>query len=227
MTWRRDKLPELVRAMAGRPRHEALRGHVTELLREAFGAAHSEIAHEVYLLNKSGRIDTMWGATVIELKSDLRREEPDVQARMPDYLRDAARRSRSHRPVTGIATDGAVFIAYQLVDDRLTELKRYATDAERPNELLAWLELVLSDRGDLPPDADAIKQAFGRPSLTFNRSRLTLEALWPALQDDPEVRLKRELWDGLLRETYGESVGKDSLFLQHTYDFLVGKDPSG
>ena len=63
VTWRRDKLPELVRAMAGRPRHEALRGHVTELLREGFGAPYDEIAHEVYLLDNSGRIDTLWGAT--------------------------------------------------------------------------------------------------------------------------------------------------------------------
>jgi hypothetical protein len=35
MTWDQDRLPEIVRAMAGRPRHEALRGLVTELLRAA------------------------------------------------------------------------------------------------------------------------------------------------------------------------------------------------
>ena len=92
-----------MRALAGRPRHEALRGHVTELLRSGFGAPYEEIAHEVYLLDRSGRIDTLWGATVIELKSDLRRELNDVLARMPDYLADAATRSRSQRPVTVIA----------------------------------------------------------------------------------------------------------------------------
>jgi SAM-dependent methyltransferase len=37
------------------------------------------------------------------------------------------------------------------------------------------------------------------------------------------VRLKRDLWDGLLREAYGEDVGKDSLFLQHTYLTIVVK----
>jgi hypothetical protein len=63
----------------------------------------------VYLLDGSGRIDTMWGATVIELKSDLRRELDDVVARLPAYLADAASRSRSPRPVTGLATDGATF----------------------------------------------------------------------------------------------------------------------
>ena len=123
--------------MAGRPRHEALRGHVTELLREGFGAPYDEIAHELYLLDNSGRIDTMWGATVIELKSDLRRELADVEARMPAYLADAARRSGNPRPVTGIATDGATMIGYQLVDGALQELRRYTTDPARPGEDLA------------------------------------------------------------------------------------------
>jgi hypothetical protein len=37
------------------------------------------------------------------------------------------------------------------------------------------------------------------------------------------VRLKRDLWDGLLREAYGEEVGEDALFLQHTYLTIVVK----
>ncbi len=68
---------------------------MTELLRSGFGAPYDEIGHEIYLLDRSGRIDTMWGATVIELKTDLRRELDDVIARLPAYLADAASRSRS------------------------------------------------------------------------------------------------------------------------------------
>jgi SAM-dependent methyltransferase len=221
--WRTERLPELVCALASRPRHEALRGHMTELLRSGFDAPYDEIAHEVYLLDGSGRIDTLWGATVIELKSDLRRELPDVLARLPDYLADAAARSRSPRPVTGLATDGATFIAYVLREGALAELARYATDPARPNELVAWLEPLLTDRPDLLPEPRAVVQAFGRASLTFGRARLQLDALWAALHDDPEVRLKRDLWDGLLREAYGEPVGEDALFLQHTYLTMVVK----
>jgi len=44
-----------------------------------------------------------------------------------------------------------------------------------------------------------------------------------ALRNDPEVRLKRDLWDGLLREAYGDDVGDDALFLQHTYLTIVVK----
>ncbi len=221
--WRAERLPDLVRALATRPRHEALRGHVTELLRAGFGAPYSEIAHEVYLLDGTGRIDTLWGATVIELKSDLRRELPDVHARLPDYLRDAAKRARNPRPVTGLVTDGATFLAYTLRDGALQEVASYKTDPARPGELMAWLEPLLTDRPDLLPEPRAVVQAFGRNSLTFGRARLQLDALWGALRGDPEVRLKRDLWDGLLREAYGEPVGEDALFLQHTYLAIVVK----
>jgi hypothetical protein len=37
------------------------------------------------------------------------------------------------------------------------------------------------------------------------------------------VAVKRELWDGLLREAYGAPVGNDSLFLQHTYLTIIAK----
>ncbi len=221
--WRTETLPGLVRAIAARPRHEALRGHVTELLHSGFHAPHEEIAHEVYLLDGRGRIDAMWGATVIELKSDLRKELNDVLARMPAYLADAAARSRSPRPVTGLATDGATFIAYALRDGALQELSRYSTNVDRPRELMAWLELLLSDQPDLLPDPQSVVQAFGRASLTFGRAKMVLETLWAALRHDPEVRLKRDLWDGLLREAYGEDVGEDALFLQHTYLTAVVK----
>ena len=210
--------------MADRPRHEALRGHVTELLRSGFGAPYSEIGHEVYLLDGTGRIDTLWGATVIELKTDLRRELDDVLARLPAYLADAKARSPSPRPVTGLATDGATFIAYALRDDStLRELARHSTDPAHPDELMAWLEPLLADRPDLLPQPRAVVQAFGRASLTFGRARLQLDALWAELHGDPEVRLKRDLWDGLLREAYGEPVGEDALFLQHTYLTIVVK----
>lgn len=221
--WRQERLPELVRALASRPRHEALRGHITELLRSGFGARYEEIRQEVYLIDGSGRIDTLWGGIVIELKSDLRRELRDVETRMPDYLADAQARSRSQHPVTGLATDGADFIAYELIGGTLSEFARYKTDPERPEELLAWLEPLLSDKPDLAPEPRVMAQSFGRSSPTFGRSRAILESLWSELESDPEVRLKRDLWDGLLSEAYGEKIGEDSLFLQHTYLTIVVK----
>jgi hypothetical protein len=91
--------------------------------------------------------------------------------------------SRSPRLVTGLATDGATFIASALRDGTLQELARYATDPERPNELMAWLESLLSDRPDILPEPRVVAQAFGRASRTFGQARMALDALWAVLRD--------------------------------------------
>lgn len=221
--WRQDRLPELVANMASRPRHEALRGLVAELLREGFDARFHELQHERYLIDNRGRVDVAWGPTIIELKSDLRREERDVLARMPDYLRDAAERSGSERPPIGLATDGATILAYALDGDELAEIAKHEVVAAEPDRLLGWIEPLLSIQPDVQPTPMAITSAFGRESLTFGRSKRQLERLWEEISDNPEVQLKRELWDGLLREVYGDDVGSDALFLQHTYLTILVK----
>lgn len=209
--------------MASRPRHEALRGLITELLREGFGAAFSELEHERYLVDNSGRIDVAWGATVIELKSDLRREERDVVARMPDYLADASRRSAAGRTTVGLATDGATLIAYTLDRGALRQVGRYEVEVEHPSRLLSWLEPLLSPVPEVMPTPIAVALAFGRYSLAFGRVHLELQRMWSEVGDHPEVRLKRDLWNGLLRQVYGDDVGSDALFLQHTYLTILVK----
>lgn len=221
--WRTDRLPEIIRSMASRPRHEALRGLITELLREGFGAAFSELEHERYLVDNSGRIDVAWGATVIELKSDLRREERDVIARMPDYLIDASRRSAPGRTTVGLATDGATLLAYTLDRGTLAPIGRYEVDVEHPDQLLSWLEPLLSPIPEVMPTPIAVALAFGRYSLAFGRAHAELRRLWAEVGNHAEVRLKRDLWDGLLRQVYGDDVGSDALFLQHTYLTILVK----
>lgn len=209
--------------MASRPRHEALRGLVTELLREGFGAAFSELEHERYLVDNSGRIDVAWGATVIELKTDLRREERDVLARMPDYLADASRGGAPGRTAVGVATDGATLLAYTIDRGELAQIGRYEVDVEHPERLLSWLEPLLSPVPEVMPTPIAVALAFGRYSLAFGRAHAELRRLWAEVGAQPEVRLKRDLWDGLLRQVYGDDVGSDALFLQHTYLTILVK----
>src|SRR4051812_25304777 len=192
--------------MASRPRHEALRGLVTELLREGFGARFSDLEHERYLVDNSGRIDVAWGATVIELKTDLRREEGDVEARMPDYLADASHRSAPGRTTAGLATDGATLLAYTFSHGTLTRVGRYEVEVEHPERLLSWLEPLLSPVPEVLPTPTAVALAFGRYSLAFGRAHWELQRLWSEVGGHPEVRLKRGLWDGLLRQVYGDDV---------------------
>jgi hypothetical protein len=151
---------------------------------------------------------------VFEFKRDLRQEQADVSARLPDYLSDRER--QTGRRFLGIATYGATFLAYELRHGALFEIGRHEPNPARAEALLAWLEPALSNRDDLIPDPLTIERELGRSSLSFGRARGVLERLWGELQAHSEVVLKRQLWDGLLREAYGTPVGDDALFLQHT-----------
>jgi SAM-dependent methyltransferase len=219
--WRQADLPELVATLATRPGHETVRTLVADILRNGFGAAYAALDHEVRLPEVRGRADMLFGATVFEFKSDLRREIGDVLARLPDYLAERERQAR--RRYLGVATDGASFVAFELRDGLLVEIGRLDVEADDPEALLAWLEPALSDRDELLPDPLVFRRELGRESLTFGRARTGLEQLWNALREQPEVGVKRELWDGLLREAYGAPVGDDSLFLQHTYLTIIAK----
>ena len=219
--WRRHRLPILIADLARRPGHEAVRVALTEILGQAFGAAPGEVTHELRMPVISGRADALFGATVFEFKSDLGRERPDVERRLPDYLREQERRWK--RPFIGIATDGATWEAFELRGAAMVGLGRAKADPDNPQALLAWLEPALSERDDLPADAATIARELGRDSLAFRRAEGRLADLWARLSAHPEVRLKRDLWDGLLREAYGAPVGQDSLFLQHSYLVIVAK----
>lgn len=220
-TWRRDHLPEVVGTLASRPGHEAVRTLIAEILRHAFHIGYHEIDHEVRLPEVHGRADTLFGSVVFEFKRDLRQESRDVLARLPDYLRE--REPQTQRRFLGIATDGADFIAYELREGELVEIGRHQPNRSRPEALLAWLEPALSNRDDLTPDPLTVERELGRSSLSFARARGVLERLWAELRTHSEVSIKRQLWDGLLREAYGAPVGDDGLFLQHTYLTIVAK----
>src|SRR5947208_6708055 len=203
--WREDHLPGLVAALVTRPGHDNVRTLIGELLHHAFGADYLAIDQEVRLPEVHGRADTLFGSVVFEFKSNLQRELGDVQARLPDYLADRER--QTGRRFVGIATDGAEFIAYELRDRALVEIGRHVPNRADPKALLAWLEPALANRDDLTPDPLTVERELGRNSLSFGRARGVLERVWEELRGHSEVQLKRQLWDGLLREAYGAPVG--------------------
>ena len=129
----------------------------------------------------------LFGATVFEFKSDLRREMGDVEARLPDYL--AERERRTGRQYLGIASDGATFVAFELRKGALVEIGRHETRADDSEALLAWLEPALSNRDELLPEPLVFRRELGRESLTFGRARQSLEQLWEGLREHPEVAL--------------------------------------
>ena len=119
-SWRHEDLPELAAALATRPGHEAVRTQVTLLLHHVFRVDYLAFDHEVRLPEVHGRADMLFGATVFEFESDLRREMDDVCGRLPDYLRAREKRELWDRLL-------AVVYGTAVGDDRLFLQHTYLT----------------------------------------------------------------------------------------------------
>jgi hypothetical protein len=220
-SWRKDRLPELIRELVTRPGHEKVRVLLCELLTDGLLVPSHEIRLEETLPAVQGRADALFGGTVFEIKRNLQHEWGDVERRLPDYLADRER--QTGRRFLGIATDGASFRALELRRGKLVEIGSFKPDPARPAELLVWLEPAVSSRDDLIPDVFTVTRELGRESLAYARALGLLESMWSEVRNEPEIVVKRKLWDDHLRQVYGSPVGDDRLFLQHTYLTLVAK----
>ena len=216
-----NSLQEIVAELVLRPGHEKVRGLLYKLLTDGLGAKSADVTFEHQTFEIRGRIDALLGRTVIELKSDLRRESFETQ--LASYLKD--RRNLTGEDFVGIATDGATFSVYELAEDdnSLLELGTHVPNVEEPAKLLNWLESVVALQDKLQPDIPRIRIELGRESVLYQRAMRELRAMWTRLADHPEVVLKRQLWDRLLRVAYGTEIDAPELFLQHTYLVILAK----
>ena len=214
-------LQEIVSELLTRPGHEKVRGLLFKLLTDGLGATSRDISFEHQTFEIRGRIDALLGRTVIELKSDLRKE--GFEAQLVGYLKD--RKTVTGQDYVGIVTDGAVFIVHELDEngETLIELSRITPDVEAPLKLLSWLESVVALQDRLLPDIARIRIELGRESVLYRRAMRELRQLWEGLAQHPEVILKRQLWDRLLRVAYGTEIDAPELFLQHTYLVILAK----
>lgn len=92
-TWRNEDLPKIAHALARRPGHEAVRTLLADILRHGFGADYLATDHEVRMPEVRGRAEMLFGATVFELKRDLR--QPDIPTRDASELKRAEKADRS------------------------------------------------------------------------------------------------------------------------------------
>jgi SAM-dependent methyltransferase len=219
MAMSEERIAEIVNDLMRRPGHEAVRVNVWGLLTEGLGVKTSEIDHEKREV--TGRLDALLGRTIFEFKSNLTNEKRDAEIQLPGYIRSREAQTGAH--YIGVATDGARFIAYDVAQGELRELKAFSPSRERPGELLVWLSSVISIQSDLDPEPDVIRRELGRESFAYGVARHLVSGLWESVKDVADVRLKRDLWATQLARVYGDAVGDDELFLQHTYLTVVAK----
>lgn len=216
-----DRLREIVSELASRPQHEKVRALVYELLVNGLGASSTELDFERQVPEVHGRIDALLGRTVFEFKSDLRREQRDAEGKLPDYL--AQREAETGLHFIGIATDGAVFIPYELRSGKLCAFEVFNTTVDRPREVLAWLSSVVAVNAELEPSPEIVQRELGRLSLAWNIAKQELAIIWNEVVKNPDVHVKRQLWAQLIRRVYGATINEDSLFFQHTYLTIIAK----
>ncbi|MGO9683442.1 MAG: N-6 DNA methylase [Beijerinckiaceae bacterium] len=215
------ELQDTVAELARRPGYEKVRTLVHKLLTDSLGARSEDISYEHRLPEVKGRIDALLGRTVIEIKSDLRREQADAEAQLARYLPHRELET-GHRYV-GVATDGAKFVTYEMRDGTLVPLTEQEARPSEPHSLTAWLEGVVTIQDRLPADALNIINELGRQSAAFARSLGLLGKAWRAVSGRPEIALRRQLWARHLGLVYGKAIEDDELWFQHTYLVVVAK----
>ena len=216
-----EQLEEIVHGLSQRPGHETVRADVRQLLIDGLLVPRDDVQLEKHIPEVRGRIDALLGRTVMEIKSDLRREASDAEEQLTRYIKQ--RQDESGERYVGIATDGADFVSYELRDDGLRELGTYTTDTANPNDLLSWLGPAVAAGDELPPEPEAVVRELGRQSLAWHRAVGDLRQAWAEAGAQPEPRLKRQLWAQRLELVYGAPVDGDDIFFQHTYLSVVAK----
>lgn len=216
-----EELQEIIAELLSRPGHEKVRHLLTKLLTDGLGASSKDISFEHQTVEVRGRIDALLGRTVIEIKSDLRKES--FESQLIGYLKD--RRAQTGHDFVGIVTDGAIFRVFELASDgeKLAALGSSTPNLDEPHVLLRWLDSVVAVQDKLIPDLARIRIELGRESVLYRRAMRELRALADVLATHPEVTVKRQLWDRLLRVAYGTEIAAPELFLQHTYLVILAK----
>lgn len=216
-----ERLGTVVGELRSRPGHEKVRALMHELCTVGLDVPSTDISLEVPIPEVQGRMDALFGSTVLEFKRDLQREAKDAESQLTRYLEEKER--ETGRRYLGIATDGASFVAYQISDGKLKKVDDYQPRGDDPRALLEWLDTAVSVRQDLSPDPEVIRREFGRGSLSYACSMERLKELWKRTCSIPEAELKKALWSRHLEFVYGTLIDPDELFLQHTYLTIVAK----
>lgn len=170
-------------------------------------------------VGKLRRIDVEVGATVIEVKRNLRVGNVRAEAvpQLAGYVTD--RTATTGARYTGILTDGAEWLLFHLVDGALSPVSRFDLSPTSPDTagLTVWLDGILATATDLLPTPREIARRLGAASTAHALDAADLRSLYRAGHTQPGVRVKRDLWAKLLTTALGTAfTNEDDLFLEHT-----------
>ena len=126
---------------------------------------------------------------------------------------------------TGILTDGKYWLLRWPEAGPVRTERPYGFVLDNPDlwlPLFEWLrDTALLSLDNIPADRVNIEQFLGPASPTYQRDINALTALYREAAGYGTIRVKRRLWEDLLRAALGEVAGTpdalDDLFVRHTY----------
>ena len=149
--------------------------------------------------------------------------DPANVAQLDEYLELSKSAGKGVR--TGILTDGRYWVLRWPGAGPVRTQRPYGfvlDSAERWLPLFEWLrDSALLSLDSISADRPNIERYLGPGSPTYQRDIDTLSALWLNIADYETIRVKRRLWEDLLRAALGEVAGTadelNDLFIRHTY----------
>ena len=151
---------------------------------------------------------------------------PDAKnvKQLDDYLAASLIEDKG-RLRTGILTDGKHWLLRWPNAGKVKTQRPYGfvlENAEKWVPLYEWLrDKALVSLEDIPPGKESIEKHFGADSLSYQRDIATLRKLYYQFALRDTVRVKRRLWQDLLRTALGEIAQTpdemNDLFIRHTY----------
>lgn len=218
------------RDRAGRTEADVQSGIKVLLLAAPFSLDDADVDDQVVSLETQAgqrrRIDIEVGATVIEVKKDLRigNVRADAVAQLTGYV--AQRADTVAQRYVGVLTDGAEWHLYHLERGELQPVSSYTVDPVSVDidGLIIWLEGVLATSDRVHPTPLEIERRLGASSSAHALDAADLAALYETFRDEPTVQLKRELWGRLLTTALGTAFeDSDELFVNHTLLVLTAE----
>ena len=149
--------------------------------------------------------------------------DPSNVAQLDEYLELSKLAGKGVR--TGILTDGKYWLLRWPDAGPVRTERPYGFVLDDPDQwvpLFEWLrDTALLSLDNIPADRITIERILGPASPTYQRDIDTLTALYRGAAGYETVRVKRRLWEDLLRAALGEVAGTaaalDDLFIRHTY----------
>lgn len=224
-----ERLREYLDAVRRQGSHTGKVIQFVRFLEKTYGLASTdyEVEEQVGHLQVRGRIDTVIGDSLFEFKTDLGRELADAEIQLKKYLGGFHDKNPLRRCV-GIATDGVKFRVYQPdfslgPTPELPSIEEQDLSKLSGEDAVLWLDRYLFRHTPKFPDDKDVSARFGGQSPTYAVTKAALRQWWQQVKDDPPVALKYEVWQKQLTIVYGEGIGSEDLFLQHTYLATVAK----